>query len=236
MIYLYSVGLLLSLFFIYSFIGYVTEVLSVFNTQHSVVFSRGYLIGPYLPIFGFGSIFMFSFLEPYKNDVVALFVLSVTVCCLLEYFTSLIMEKIFKLRWWDYSQKKFNVNGRVCLEYGVMFGFGGIIIVKVVHPLLLNCLLSLPSLFVIMFGFIVGIIMFIDFIIPTYTLFQLKIDFNVFVEKDSTIRIKREIMNSLQRYHFFHRRLFKAFPNILKNKTMLELFDFSEKSSKDNQE
>ena len=144
------------------------------------------------------------------------------------------MEKIFKLRWWDYSQKKFNINGRVCLEYGIMFGFGGIVIVKFVHPLLVDILLSLPSLFVITFGFTVGFIMLTDFIISTYTLLQLKIDFNVFVEKDSTIRIKKEIMNSLQRYHFFHKRLFRAFPNILKNKSMLELFNVSEKSAKDN--
>ena len=138
------------------------------------------------------------------------------------------------MRWWDYSQKKFNINGRVCLEYGIMFGFGGIVIVKFVHPLLVDILLSLPSLFVITFGFTVGFIMLIDFVISTYTLFQLKLDFNVFVEKDSTIRIKKEIMNSLQRYHFFHKRLFRAFPNILKNKSMLELFNVSEKSAKDN--
>ena len=231
---MYSVGLLLCIFFTYSFLGYVTEVLSVFNSQHSFVFSRGYLIGPYIPIFGIGSILMSYVLAPYKNDLVALFVLCLTVCCLLEYFTSLVMEKIFKLRWWDYSQKKFNINGRVCLEYGIMFGFGGIVIVKFVHPLLVDILLSLPSLFVITFGFTVGFIMLIDFVISTYTLFQLKLDYNVFVEKDSTIRIKKEIMNSLQRYHFFHKRLFRAFPNILKNKSMLELFNVSEKSAKDN--
>lgn len=192
------------------------------------------MIGPYIPIFGIGSILMSYFLTPYKNDLIALFVLCLTICCLLEYFTSLVMEKIFKLRWWDYSQKKFNINGRVCLEYGVMFGFGGIVIVKFINPLLIDILLSLPSLFVITFGFTVGFIMLTDFLISTYTLLQLKIDFNVFVEKDSTIRIKKEIMNSLQRYHFFHKRLFRAFPNILNNKSMLELFNVSEKSAKDN--
>ncbi len=231
---MYSVGLLLCIFFIYSFLGYVTEVLSVYNSQHAFVFSRGYLIGPYIPIFGIGSILMSYFLTPYKNDLIALFVLCLTICCLLEYFTSLVMEKIFKLRWWDYSQKKFNINGRVCLEYGVMFGFGGIVIVKFLNPLLIDILLSLPSLFVITFGFTVGFIMLADFIISTYTLLQLKIDFNVFVEKDSTVRIKKEIMNSLEKYHFFHKRLFRAFPNILKNKSMLELFNVSEKSAKDN--
>ena len=231
---MYSIGLLFSFFFIYSVIGYISEVISVYRNTHTIVFSRGYLIGPYLPIFGIGAVLMFSLLEPYKNDFIALFVLSLTVCCLLEYFTSLLMEKIFKLRWWDYSHKSFNINGRVCLENGVMFGLGGIIIVRFVHPILLKYFLSLSPLFVTIFGFSVGMIMFIDFLFSTYTIQQLKVDLNIFVEKDSTIRIKREIMKSLQRYYFFRKRLFKAFPNILKNKTILEFFKLSEKNAEDN--
>jgi uncharacterized membrane protein len=208
------------------------EVIEVYRVSHSIVFSRGFLIGPYLPIFGFGAVLMIYILEPYKNDYVVLFVLGLVICCLLEYFTSLIMEKIFKLRWWDYSDMRFNINGRVCLETGVKFGLGGIIIVKFFNPILISILSLIPYKIVIILGVIISIIMITDFIISNYTILQLKLDLSFFKEKDCTIRIKKEIMDSILKYQFFHKRLFKAFPNITRNKYVVELQRIVEKSIK----
>ena len=228
----YSFCFFILLFFCYSFIGYILEVIEVYRVSHSIVFSRGFLIGPYLPIFGFGAILMIYILEPYKNDYVVLFVLGLVICCLLEYFTSLIMEKIFKLRWWDYSDMRFNINGRVCLETGVKFGLGGIIIVKFFNPILISILSLIPYKIVIILGVIISIIMITDFIISNYTILQLKLDLSFFKEKDCTIRIKKEIMDSILKYQFFHKRLFKAFPNITRNKYVVELQRIVEKSIK----
>ena len=230
--YSFSFYLLIDLFFIYSVIGYITEIMSIYRFTHKVILSRGYLIGPYLPIFGLGSILMITLLEPYKNDLFVLFVMSLVICCLLEYFTSLLMEKIFKLRWWDYSEKMFNINGRVCLENGVMFGLGGVIIVKCVNPFLLQGLMSLPVTVVIISGMVVSCIMIADFIVSTYTVLQLKVDLSAFKEKDSTVRIKKEIIDSILKYQFFHRRLFKAFPNITGNKYVVEFEKMSKKREK----
>ena len=228
----YSFCFFILLFFCYSFIGYILEIIEVYRVSHSIVFSRGFLIGPYLPIFGFGAILMIYILEPYKNDYVVLFVLGLVICCLLEYFTSLIMEKIFKLRWWDYSDMRFNINGRVCLETGVKFGLGGIIIVKFFNPILISILSLIPYKIVIILGVIISIIMITDFIISNYTILQLKLDLSFFKEKDCTIRIKKEIMDSILKYQFFHKRLFKAFPNITRNKYVVELQRIVEKSIK----
>ncbi len=228
----YSFCFFILLFFCYSFIGYILEVIEVYRVSHSIVFSRGFLIGPYLPIFGFGAVLMIYILEPYKNDYVVLFVLGLVICCLLEYFTSLIMEKIFKLRWWDYSDMRFNINGRVCLETGVKFGLGGIIIVKFFNPILISILSLIPYKIVIILGVIISIIMITDFIISNYTILQLKLDLSFFKEKDCTIRIKKEIMDSILKYQFFHKRLFKAFPNITRNKYVVELQRIVEKSIK----
>ena len=90
-------------FFLYSVIGYIAEIAFVSIKTKKIVFNRGFLIGPYLPIYGFGSLILILFLRRYEEDPVVLFVLGAVFCTTLEYFTSLIMEKIFKLRWWDYG-------------------------------------------------------------------------------------------------------------------------------------
>ena len=131
---LYTISFWFVLFMLYSFIGYVAEIIAVSIIQKRVVLNRGFLIGPYLPIYGVGCMIMVLFLRRYENDLLALFIMSAFYCSVLEYFTSLIMEKIFKLRWWDYSNNKFNINGRICLKNAVLFGIGGIIVVKVLHP------------------------------------------------------------------------------------------------------
>ena len=139
---MYKVIYIFLIFFIYSIIGYLCEVMGIFFETGKLNFSRGYFIGPYLPIFGFGSLIITYYLNRYQNDLVALFIMGSFFCCLLEYLTSLIMKKIFKLRWWDYSHKKFNLNGRICLETGVLFGIGSLIIVKITNPIIFKMLSS----------------------------------------------------------------------------------------------
>lgn len=204
------------LFFIYSVIGYIVEVISVSLINKKITFSRGYLIGPYLPIFGTGSMLINLFLTKYKNDVITLFVMGVVVCCVLEYFTSLIMEKIFKLRWWDYSSKKFNLNGRICLETGSLFGLGGILIVYVINPFLVFLLNLFSKYLLIIIGFIIFIIMLVDFILSTFTIVKLKVDLSKFRNCDATAMIREEVKKDLLKYRYFHNRLFKAFPELSK--------------------
>jgi len=214
----YSFCFLVLIFFIYSFIGYVVEITSISSKTHKLNLSRGYLIGPYLPIFGFGGVFLTSFLSKYKDDIIVLFIMSLTVCSLLEYFVSLVMERIFKLRWWDYSDRLLNINGRICLENGIKFGIGGVLLNKFFHPLLVTFLNSFSVNLVYILGTILFVIMFLDFLISTYTILQLKIDLNVYTDKDSTMRIRREVLESVKKYRFFHRRLYQAFPNLTENK------------------
>ena len=105
---MYSFWLLVIIFFFYSVVGYIVEVTSCSINNKKVTLSRGYLIGPYIPVFGFGGVIMVYFLSKYQNDILSLFINSMFYCCVLEYFTSLLLEKIFKLRWWDYSNKKIS--------------------------------------------------------------------------------------------------------------------------------
>lgn len=101
------------LFFIYSLIGWLMEVLLTLYNEHKFV-NRGFLLGPCCPIYGFGCIILYLLLKPYTNNVIVLFILTLFTCSVIEYITSYFMEKIFHLRWWDYSNLKYNLNGRIC--------------------------------------------------------------------------------------------------------------------------
>ena len=112
------------LFIIYSIIGWILEIIFAFINLKKFV-NRGFLIGPYCPIYGAGCLLLTILLSKYAEDTIVLFALSIIICSILEYLTSWIMEKIFKLRWWDYSDMKFNINGRICLETMIPFGIIG---------------------------------------------------------------------------------------------------------------
>ena len=88
------------LFIIYSFLGWIAEVINSFIIDRRFV-NRGFLIGPYCPIYGIGAFIITIFLTRYKYDLLVFFVMTMFVCCVLEYFTSYLMEKIFKTRWWN---------------------------------------------------------------------------------------------------------------------------------------
>lgn len=219
-------------FFFYSFIGYLMEVISVSLNEDTIVFSRGYLIGPYLPIFGFGAIFMIEYLEKYQNDIIALFILGMVTCCTLEYFTSLLMEKIFSLRWWDYSDKKYNVNGRVCLENGIYFGLGAILLIRYFHPWVIHVLMSWSSLMIIVIGSIIFLLLLGDFIISTHLIIQLKIDVNHFASRDSTKTVRDEMKKKLLEHSILRKRILNAYPRLRENTHMIKIQDIFEKNKK----
>lgn len=211
---LYNICSLFLLFIIYSIIGYLVEVICVSLLDRKLVLNRGYLIGPWIPIYGCGAILMIILLDKYKNDLIVLFVMGTIICTILEYFTSFIMEKLFKLRWWDYSNKKYNINGRVCLENGILFGLGGVLIVKIVNPYLEQFILAMPKLLIIILGIILLLIFTTDFIESTYITFRLKINVSKYTNKDATREIKKEVMKAIHKNTILTMRLIKAFPTL----------------------
>ena len=136
------------------------------------------------------------------------------------------MEIIFKLRWWDYSHDKFNINGRICLRNGFLFGIGGVVIVKYFHPILDKFLLSLNPDIIIIVGWILAGIMIIDTIISTFTISKLKIDTDKYLNKDATSVVKEQVAESLTRYRVFYRRLFRAYPHIKLNTNIIKIREF----------
>ena len=122
------------LFFAFSFLGWLMEVMVVIFKERKIV-NRGFLIGPCCPIYGFGGPIMTLLLQNIKNNPIILFLLSLLICSVLEYGTSYVMEKLFHARWWDYSNRKFNINGRICLTNMIAFGLLGCLIIYILDPI-----------------------------------------------------------------------------------------------------
>mgnify|MGYP004523399321 CR=1 FL=1 len=202
------------LFFIYSFAGWFVELTREYIRNKKVV-NRGFLVGPYCPIYGCGAILITFLLQKYSDDALVTFVLSTVICGILEYLTSYIMEKIFKARWWDYSDRKFNINGRICLENLVWFGLGGTIVVNYINPLLLDCFKVIPELLshiilgIIMIGFLVDIIVSLRII---FNLKEMKKEL-----RDNTIEISAKVRKIILKKLILYRRLVNAFPKIKDN-------------------
>ena len=224
---LYNFLYLFLLFFIYSVIGYIVEVITVSIYSKKLTFSRGFLIGPYIPIYGIGIICIVRLLSKYQNDILILFIMSTIICTTIEYLTSLMMEKVFKLRWWDYSDKSFNVNGRVCLTNSVLFGFGGIIIMKIVNPFIESILLRFKPWLITLLSLVFLTSFVIDIIVSLVAMFNIKIDIKKYTRKDATEAIKKEVREALKRHHFTTERLFSAFPNVTQRKN-INFHDYKE--------
>lgn len=204
------------MFILYSIIGYLTEI--TFCTIHSgkIVWNRGFLIGPWLPIYGYGAMIIIFMLDRYKADPLTLFLLSTFYCTLLEYLTSYLLEKVFKLRWWDYSEKKFNINGRVCLSNGFLFGLCGLLIIEVVNPIITSFVYSIPNIFLYIISILLFIIYLIDTVVSSYIAFGVKKTVKKISKEDATDQIKKEVVEFLQSHNLLTGRLLKSFPNMNK--------------------
>lgn len=128
-----------SFFLIYSFIGWCVEVVYCTVTSGKVV-NRGFLNGPVCPIYGFGMVGVLMVFQnlPVKNpedtDMVVVFFGSLILATLVELIGGWLMLRLFHARWWDYSDKPFNLGGFICPEFSILWGIGGVIVIKMVHP------------------------------------------------------------------------------------------------------
>ncbi len=130
-------------FLLYSFIGWCWEVFYVYLRTGKVV-NRGFLSGPFCPIYGFGASAVYIVLDPVANNNFAIFFGGMILATVLEYFTGTIMENLFHAKWWDYSDIKFNLKGRICLPVSIGWGFFSVIMMRIMHPAVKSVVAVLP--------------------------------------------------------------------------------------------
>ena len=197
------------LFLFYSFLGWILEMV-VCSIADKKVVNRGFLIGPYCPIYGSGCLLIISLLHKYQDDPFTLFIMAVIVCSLLEYFTSYIMEKLFKARWWDYSDRRFNINGRICLDNLVLFGILGLLIFYVANPFFGGLIDRFNDTVLMVVAIVLFVVFIVDGIISLKVISGFK---NVAksIHKDSTDEITSKVRELLLEKNWLYKRLIKAF-------------------------
>lgn len=130
---------------IYSFLGWCIESTIVSVSKRKLV-NRGFLTGPFLPIYGFGALTILISTLLVKDNYVLVYLCGMTAATILEYVTGALMEAIFNMRYWDYSKKKFNINGYICLRSSLFWGVLSVLLVCFIHIPIASFLDELPPL------------------------------------------------------------------------------------------
>ncbi len=143
----YTTGQWVLLFFFYCLCGWIWESCYVSLCQRRWV-NRGFLHGPLLPIYGSGAILILLATIPVAEDLRLVWLFGMLAATALEYVTGDVMERIFKVRYWDYSHQKCNLNGHICLTSSIAWGFFSILLVRFVHPPIARLLARVPALLV----------------------------------------------------------------------------------------
>ncbi|MDM4761981.1 putative ABC transporter permease [Galbitalea sp. SE-J8] len=145
----------------YSFLGWVAEVGFVLVVDGRLQ-NRGFLTGPFVPIYGFGALALVYIVSPYITNPFLVFVASVVISSALEYATHFALDKAFHIRLWDYSNERHNLHGRICLRNSLLFGMLGLLLLYVIHPLVASVLTALAPTAAIAIAFTLFGILLID--------------------------------------------------------------------------
>ena len=150
------------IFILFSFIGWISEVIYVGVTSAHKFVNRGFLHGPLCPVYGFGGVVILMLPPSLYATWIPLFFASMILCTIVEYFVSWLMEKLFHTRWWDYSHYKIQLNGRICLLNSILFGFLGVVVIDFVYPLMIDLLNSLGQKVINVSGVIILTVLSVD--------------------------------------------------------------------------
>lgn len=160
---------IIDFFLIYSFAGWLLE--SIYKTiLEKKLVNSGFLYGPFCPIYGIGALIIYFFLNCFCDNAVTVFLAGFVVLSVWEYIVAWAIEKIFHEKYWDYSNYKFNINGRVCLLNSIFWGALGVIFTYIVHPFVQAQIIKVNSILLIVITVILIILMLVDTVISVIKL------------------------------------------------------------------
>lgn len=215
----YNIATLFLLFMVYAIAGWIMEVICK-SIEAKKFIDRGFMIGPYCPIYGWGAIAITILLHRYTDDWIVLFLMSIITCGILEYATSYVMEKLFHARWWDYSRRKYNINGRICLETLIPFGILGLVIMYVTNPFILAQFAKVPEHILNIIAIVLLVIFSIDGIISLVVVSNVRVTSTKLNKAsgnttiDNTEEMTAKVKEILLGKSVLHRRLIHAYPNL----------------------
>ena len=218
-----TIAELIVLFFCYSVAGWCMEVILKYIQFHRFI-NRGFLIGPYCPIYGSGAVIVTVMVGGLIGNAsyIVTFLASFVLCGALEYFVSWYMEKLFHARWWDYSQKPMNLHGRIWIGNLILFGIGGVAIVKLIDPFLMKGIHALPQWALYSLSGAIVMLMIWDNIVShiAFNLVKKEIDG---VEADNSEEVSTKVRALLREDPVLLRRIGEAYPNLeVRSKKIVE--------------
>lgn len=180
-------------FYLYCFLGWCFESAYV-SCKNRKLINRGFMRGPFLPLYGSGAIIMLVLSAPYQENLLLTYISGVIGATLLEYLTGVCMEYLFKMRYWDYSNQPFNFQGYVCLSSSIAWGFLTILMTRIIHKPISLFVLAVPTVILTIAVIILTILIVADFSIAFRTALDLR-DILMHMEKgkEELLRIQKRL-------------------------------------------
>lgn len=229
---------LIFLFFVFSVLGWMIEVSLKFIDFGRFV-NRGFLIGPYCPIYGLGSVLIILVTQNFQeqeHSLAFVFLVSLLVCGLVEYLVSYFLEAHYHARWWDYSNRPMNLNGRIWIGNLVLFGLGGLAIDRVFKPWIMDGLALMPPVWKQGLALCIVLVMLVDLLMSYFVMKLVKV--NVEGSKaDNTQEIRQEMKVLVTNKNILYHRFINAYPDVKyrtdRIKAKLREFDLESKRIKE---
>ena len=215
-LYLQQICYLVLLFFVFSVLGWCMEVFLKYIQYHHFI-NRGFLIGPYCPIYGSGIVFitvMVSILSGMESSVGTTFSISFIGCGILEYAVSYYLEKKFHARWWDYSTKPMNLHGRIWIGNLFLFGIGGTLVIEVINPIMYSLFDRSPERSLYALSSLIVFVMSADYLTSHFVMKFVKSSVEN-SEADNTESISKEIKLLMSNKSILYRRIADAYPDVI---------------------
>ena len=178
-------------FIIYSFLGWCCETVYCSILQKKFV-NRGFLYGPLCPIYGCGALLVLYLLRDVRTSILPLFLSGMVVTTILEYLTSVLLEKLFHMKWWDYSAMPFNINGRVCLLPSCDFVTLSVCVVMLLHPAVTRLVGRIPGPVQLLLAGLLSAVILTDTIYTVHGILILKGKLDDIYLQIDEIRLKTE--------------------------------------------
>lgn len=206
---------LLWLLFIYSFLGWMCETI-VSTIKKKKFINRGFSTGPFCLVYGVAAVLIALTMHDLTNNLFFLFLGCGSLCTMIEWVTGKTLERMNQRKWWDYSQKRWNFDGYICLQYSLLWGVLGVISILYGNDLCLTAYHIIPQLVrtILLWAFV--IVIFLDFIASFAAVFHIQKELSSVVRWNRKIAIySHKILLRIVRH--IERRMAKAYPTILEN-------------------
>lgn len=214
---------ILAYFIIYSFLGFIIETIFGMLTKGVIESRQSCLYGPFCCIYGLGAAVMIPGLQKFKKKNWTLFLAGAIEGSIVEYVISWLGEIVFHIKWWDYSNMPFDINGRICLLFTIFWGILALVLMRLINPYIEKFIDKIPKKLCSVLTIGGTILLILDLLITAfglqvfYTRFTKKYDLNLVEDKNLMVSqevLENKFVQKLSNTIFTDEKMLRTFPNI----------------------